>query len=134
MTSHLLGTFDLGRIVRIIGRDIDGEDKGTSLIETYRPSHQPQEFRGCISPYSPSSGVRMILKLRRSAASGNSVFMVDGKSNSVKSVGMTDLAVFIIQHRKGNVTFLYSYLSSGSLGLLLVRRLLILLDSPDLRS
>jgi hypothetical protein len=35
--------------------------------------------------YAPSSGVMVKVKFRRSAASGKFVFIVDGRSSSVKS-------------------------------------------------
>ena len=80
----------------------------------------------------------MILKLKRFAGSGKSVFMVGGRSSSVKSdsSGKKNEAELGGCGRSfpswGCLTLLHSNLGGRSLRLLFRCRLFILLDSPDL--
>lgn len=76
----------------------------------------------------------MRVKLRRSAGSGKSTFIVFDSSSSVTSTmaimqGGEHLA---IDHTKVMSTFLHSQLCCAHLRLLLRGRLLILLHTPDL--
>jgi hypothetical protein len=73
------------------------------------------------------------VKLRRSAGSGKLVFMVDGRSSSVKS-GEYEIYAFLYGRDDNRIksTFLDTNLSCAGLRLLLGGCLLGLLHAPDL--
>lgn len=73
----------------------------------------------------------MRVKLRRSAGSGKWVTIVDGRSSSVKSYSETHQICKLVRTNQTH-TFLYPDLCGARLGLLLCRRLLILLHGPYL--
>ena len=99
MDTHLLRALDLWRFMRIIDVDDEGKDEGSTLVhscEGHASVCQRDEGISIIRlgqvtgtwgapPIIPSSGVMVSVKLRRSAGSGKWVFMVDGRSSSVKS-------------------------------------------------
>lgn len=74
----------------------------------------------------------MRVKLRRSAGSAKCVFIVEGKSSSVRSFG--SLLVTSVGHaiKQAPRTFLNSNLSGTGLRLFLRRGVLVLLHTPDL--
>jgi hypothetical protein len=49
-------------------------------------TNQPYDYNSVDIIYAPSSGVMVRVKLRRSVGSGKFVFIVDGRSSSVKSI------------------------------------------------
>lgn len=97
--THLLRALDLWGLVRIIDVDDEGKDESATLVhscEDHASVCQPDEGVPIATlrrvsgtwrapPVIPSSGVMVSVKLRRSAGSGKLVFMVDGRSSSVKS-------------------------------------------------
>ena len=83
--------------MRIVDVDSKGEDERATLVHSYenhtmvsnlkisRPLASAKHLEMWRSAAQPSSGVIVSVKLRRSAGSGKLVFMVDGRSSSVKS-------------------------------------------------
>lgn len=73
--------------MRVVGVDGKGKVKSATLVhacsvgEGFVSAIEHWARNACI----PSSGVIVKLKLRRSAGSGKWVFIVDGRSSSVKS-------------------------------------------------
>lgn len=104
------------------------------------PLYMPAKYvsmTGYIAPnieYIPSSGVIVSVKLRRSAGSGKFVFIVGGRSSSVKSEAFirSALSYWVRQMQHISRTFLHSDLGGTRLRLLLGRLVLILLHAPDL--
>lgn len=73
------------------------------------------------------------VKFRRSAGSGKYVFIVGGRSSSVRSGTLTRSTRHPGQPlRVAGQTFLYTYLCGAGLWLLLCRRVLVLLHAKDL--
>lgn len=90
--------------------------------------------------HAPSSGVIVRVKLRRSAGSGKVVFIVDGRSSSVRSMDENPEScrehwirrVRATARLTGEHTFLHAYLSCACLRLLLSSLIFRLLHGPDL--
>ena len=134
--------------MRVIDIDDEGKDESAALVhscEYHASVCQPDEGASIAifervsrtwraPPIIPSSGVMVSVKLRRSEGSGKLVFMVDGRSSSVKS-GMLYAPEFLSSRgrKRLRLTFLDTNLGCASLWLLLSGRLLGLLHAPYLR-
>lgn len=86
--THLGHTLDLGRLVRVVVVDRKRKLERAALVHSCSTEGTPQvsgESWRARERSAPSSGVMVSSKLRRSSALGKWVFIVGGRSSSVKS-------------------------------------------------
>jgi hypothetical protein len=103
--ARRLHALDLWRVVRVVRVDGEREVESTTLVHAcISISLGGVELHLRVD--APSSGVIVSVKLRRSAGSGKLVFIVDGKSSSVKSMLPFYLSMNTLQHHaKGSAPF-----------------------------